>query len=877
MSIWLQPTQTAIPSNRINLIVERRIYGAALVFALALSFHLGHLAMLPPGLDRDAAANGWLALKWLRYGIVPFWVSHASAPEPLMIWLQGATTWAFGPSVTSLRVVSAAAMALAAAVAYLLAWEVERYSQPAVRRWSALLAGIILACNPLATELARTGLRATLLPALSGLMFLALLAALRTRRLHLFALAGLLLGLSAYTYLAARFLPVVLLVFAGMWVLFGQSSEGVEKDERTHRSVAVDGQQRRNSTSRAVNIRAPLWMGTTVMAAVALVIVTPQLWFFVRYPQAFWERAQAVTLWQNPLADEVGALGVMARKAAGLLMMFGIQWSGQYNQGARPLLQPLALAGFVAAWPLLWRRRREPAALLLAAALAVMLLPDLLGGDRLQPHELRVIGAMVPAVVFAGIGLAHLLAWTAQRLPRVRLGVLAAGAALLLAGWSTLDWYGIIAPRLLRSDYSWYARPEAALADFLVQTQTPVLAPLNEYSRSVVAYLAAGRAARVQSGLDAEGQPRWRAPAQVDLFWPANPERGRVESSSYLFDPAALVLVEGDQAWLMPPAQADVAQLWQECAARPLATPSGQPAGELCSLAWDALRFPQTAVEPRWSVERSVDETLRLLGVDADTTLLEGDGPLAVTSYWQATAPTMTSWRYFVHLLDDRQQLVAGEDLMPGYGLYTTDLWQRDEVIALRQLLRLPAELTPGRYWLELGLYHPLSGERAIVTSETGEIANRVVVGPLKVALLEAKNRPADETQLSARLGDELAFSGAQLETSAAHVRVMLRVEALAQPARDYTFFIHVEGPDGNVAAQMDMQPLGGQYPTGIWDPGEQVLLALTAALPPGLAPGEYPVWAGAYDASSGERLRLSAPGQRVEADRLWIGTATIQ
>src|SRR5215211_6338932 len=77
--------------------------GGALVLILALAYHSFGLAESPPGLDRDAAANGWMALNWLRYGIVPFWMSHASAPEPLIVWLQSATTALMGPSVAALR------------------------------------------------------------------------------------------------------------------------------------------------------------------------------------------------------------------------------------------------------------------------------------------------------------------------------------------------------------------------------------------------------------------------------------------------------------------------------------------------------------------------------------------------------------------------------------------------------------------------------------------------------------------------------------------------------------------------------------------------------------------------------------------------------
>src|SRR5690606_599503 len=114
---------------------------------------------------------------------------------------------------------------------------------------------------------------------------------------------------------------------------------------------------------------------------------------------SFWERAQSVSLLQNPAYSDAGLGVLLMHKVGGMLRMFGIEWSGQYNQAARPLLLPLPLAGLLLSLPLLLRWRRQPAMLLIGVALPVMLLPDLIGGDRLQPHELRVIGALVPVMV----------------------------------------------------------------------------------------------------------------------------------------------------------------------------------------------------------------------------------------------------------------------------------------------------------------------------------------------------------------------------------------------------------------------------------------------------------------------------------------------
>ena len=146
------------------------------ILALAFAFNAWRLTDVPPGLDRDAAANGLMALKWLRDGVFPFWMSHASAPEPIIVWLQTLSTAIFGPSVFALRIVSVALISLSAMTVYFLTLEVGRGLPIGFGSLAAMFAGLAAAVNPVMSELARTGLRATSLPLMSGLFFLALLA-----------------------------------------------------------------------------------------------------------------------------------------------------------------------------------------------------------------------------------------------------------------------------------------------------------------------------------------------------------------------------------------------------------------------------------------------------------------------------------------------------------------------------------------------------------------------------------------------------------------------------------------------------------------------------------------------------------------------------
>ena len=64
-----------------------------------------------------------------------------------------------------------------------------------------------------------------------------------------------------------------------------------------------------------------------------------------------------------------------------------------------------------------------------------------------------------------------------------------------------------------------------------------------------------------------------------------------------------------------------------------------------------------------------------------------------------------TSYTGFVHLLDAGRQIVAQDDHGPLQNQYPTTQWAGGEVVEDRYVLRLPPDLPPGEYTLEIGLY----------------------------------------------------------------------------------------------------------------------------------------------------------------------------
>ena len=61
----------------------------------------------------------------------------------------------------------------------------------------------------------------------------------------------------------------------------------------------------------------------------------------------------------------------------------------------------------------------------------------------------------------------------------------------------------------------------------------------------------------------------------------------------------------------------------------------------------------------------------------------------------------------------------------------------------------------------------------------------------------------------------------------------------------DYTTFVHIRNEANETVAQTDQPPLGGAYPTGLWDAEEIISDEIAISLPNNLPAGEYRVIVG--------------------------------
>ena len=108
------------------------------------------------------------------------------------------------------------------------------------------------------------------------------------------------------------------------------------------------------------------------------------------------------------------------------------------------------------------------------------------------------------------------------------------------------------------------------------------------------------------------------------------------------------------------------------------------------------------------------------------------------------------------------------------------------------------------------------------------------------------------------QLDDRVKLVGYSRTLSPTEIQLTLFWQALAPLPEDYTTFVHVRNQTGDTVAQIDVQPLAGEYPTSRWKAGEIVVDQIAVPLPPDLSAGSYRLLLGLYQWDTLERLEVA-------------------
>ena len=272
-------------------------------------------------------------------------------------------------------------------------------------------------------------------------------------------------------------------------------------------------------------------------------------------------------------------------------------------------------------------------------------------------------------------------------------------------------------------------------------------------------------------------------------------------------------------------------------------------------------------------------EELFLLGYDLPQESVRVGQHLPLRLYWLARKKMTTDYTFFVHLLGRDGVRIGGVDTYPGSGMYPTSQWIPGEVVVEEYSLLVSQEAgAPVAGVLRVGVYElpdirhlPVRDAQGREIEITPQIA-RLRVAPRVISLYE----PADRAD--ANFGDNVVLMGHALapETGASGPtwRVTLYWQALSQMSQDYTVFLHLLDDTGKLVAQVDEEPLEGQYPTSLWARGEQLKDVHLLPLPANVPSGSYQIAVGLYLWETGERLLVTSAGS--SADAFSLGTVTV-
>jgi hypothetical protein len=130
----------------------------------------------------------------------------------------------------------------------------------------------------------------------------------------------------------------------------------------------------------------------------------------------------------------------------------------------------------------------------------------------------------------------------------------------------------------------------------------------------------------------------------------------------------------------------------------------------------------------------TLGSTAQLVASRPITGVVTAGHALPLALYWRALAETDTPYVVFVHVLDAQDKLVAQHDGQPAGGTLPTNLWVSGEYIEDEHQIALPADLPPGTYRIETGLYSLQTMERLPVTGRDGAaVGDSITVGTVAV------------------------------------------------------------------------------------------------------------------------------------------------
>jgi len=657
------------------------------ILLLAAFFRLWALGDVPRGLEHDEVISWRIADEVLHGHVGLYFAERGSfGHEPLFSYFMAAALALFGPNWLGVRFWAPMFGLLGISAAY-------AFTRRLLGRLVALVMAGGMAVLVWSLFFNRLGLRLNMLLVLwcaAAYCFWRGLDAPtpRTSRTW-FAGGGALAGLSLYTYMASRALPLFFGAFAVYLVIF-------HRDRLRGR-----------------------WPPLALFFVILVVVAAPLFLYLAAHPELEVRTAQV----DEPLRQlRMGNPRLILQNALALLGMWQIRgeqyW--QVNVANRPVfVEPLgALLFYLGVALALWRWR-EPRHAFLLLWLGAGLLPSLVTADA--PSWPRTLGAVPAALALVGVAAQQVWRWAKRHWPGRAGPYLAAALVAVLAveaGWTYQD-YLVRWPRQSNVRFTFQSSMTEAFRylDASEDTSPVIVAGLSVHD--VDPWTQACTLRRRDLAV------RW-ADVRQTLILPAGTNVARLIVLDITpFAPAlqewalagATTLAQGpitaDNRPSFVAYRLDLVTLRREAESPPLTSVAVGPD--------PANPASQQVLQP------AVDfgSVVEFLGYRWVGELTSG-GQAGLLTFWRALQPTTPPLRTFMHLLDAGQNVTAGYD---GLGS-PPDRWQAGDILVQWHPLTLPPA---GTYYPELGWYVPPDGPRLQIQESGAILADHLLLAPVEV------------------------------------------------------------------------------------------------------------------------------------------------
>ena len=803
----------------LQFFTRKEIIVGALVL-LATFLRVYRLTDFPPALFLDEAFNATDVLRVLRTPSHPIFFEANTGREPLMIYLEAFGVWLWGVRDWALRIFPAMIGILTVPMLYRLGASL--YADESRGKIIGALAAAILAVSFWHLHLSRLLLRVIAYALFSTITVWLFWRAWHSWQMRDFALTGLALGITLYTYLSARALPFVFIAFGLIVILL---------DIVQHRAL--------------FNRRRAL-LGLAVMLIVASILFIPLGIYFFQHPGSFFLRASYVSIFSGD-AQGLASLPYTVTQTIRMFIDQG-DTNPTHNLPGLAALNPIAALGFwIGIGLALASFKSKPVYVLLITWLGLNLAPTMLSVDN--PHFLRTLGALPPALILAADG----LTWLWQRITRRWNPLWLVIGMTVFGGVVTFnDYFNHWGPNPTTYQMFDGAR-RTILERALTLSQTNVVViPFDTYSTPSAQFYLANRFGTSRPLDDS---------TRIDsAIWIGV---GGIERTVVILRPDGSALIP------QPLDDALVARLNERLgAASAINNPFGQPIATELRLS-DAAIFLRT-LKPQHPVNADLGGQIRLLGYDLDPARVSPGDQVRVIYYWQALTDVEYDYLVSSTLLDAHSNAFTQRLSEPLSDHAPTSTWRRGAIILDIGEIKIPTTVHPGKYRFELGVIN--RSDPTPLALANGQ--DRILLTPITVPR-EPVNPNGIQNPLAIRLGEPTSITllGYDLVPArqGAPLLVTLYWRAERAMSADYSVFVHLLDANGNLVAQHDGAPQNGDAPTSWWQPGDLIADPHQVIVPADLAPGQYTLEIGVYDSVNGVRLAVFDVNGKRQMNDAWL------